>query len=793
MAEDELRSYLRTAVRELQQARERLRQYEFRASEPIAIVAMGCRYPGGVTGPEQLWDMVAAGRDVISEFPGDRGWRLAGLTDPDATRRTYVHRGGFLDAAGDFDARFFGISPREALAMDPQQRQLLEVTWETLERAGIDPTGLRGSRTGVFVGMIGNSYGVIDGSYRALTGAELTEVSGFLMTGVAAAAASGRIAYVLGLGGPAVTVDTACSSSLVALHQAVNSLRRGETELALAGGVTVMTTPDMFVSSSERGMAPDGRCKSYAAAADGTAWSEGVGMLLLERLSQAQRNGHPILATIRGSALNSDGESNGLTAPNGSAQRRVIADALADARIAAPEVDVVEGHGTGTILGDPIELQALLDTYGRERRRPLLLGSIKSNMGHSLAAAGVAGVIKMVLALRHGLVPPTLHVDAPTPHVDWNRGQVRLATTAQPWPETGQPRRAAVSSFGISGTNAHVILEQAPAQEDSETSSRQRHGGALPGHVWVVSARSSRGLTAQAARLADFLRTRDHADPGDIGYSLAVSRARMPHRALLIGRKQAELVAAAEALAAGIDSASVVRGQASPVAKTVVLLPDTLPDPAAVRGLYRDFPIFRSVFDELTRSSADSERLRGLVLVDSPDHETLWSLENSADSYRFAAQVGLYRLMESFGLGADYLIGRGGGEQAAVYAAQGRHPRIPLAPTGAGFEAALEWVAEREGTILVELGGAEAIERIGATVRAAVAPETDVVAVAALGVSGRESGDPGRAAVSVLTALAAVHAAGAPVDWAALYADSGARRTDLPTYAFQHREYWLGR
>ncbi len=785
MAEEQLRSYLRTAVRELQQARERLRQFEFRASEPIAVVAMGCRFPGGVTGPEQLWETVAAGRDVISDFPADRGWSLSGLTDPDPTRQALVRKGGFLAGAGDFDARFFAISPREALAMDPQQRQLLEVTWETLERAGMDPTSLRGSRTGVFVGMIGNSYGVIDGSYRALSGAQLTEVSGFLMTGVAAAAASGRIAYMLGLHGPAVTVYTACSSSLVALHQAVCSLRRGESELALAGGVTVMTTPDVFVSSSDRGVAPDGRCKSYAAAADGTAWAEGVGMLLLERLSQAQSNGHPILAVIRGSAVNSDGESNGLTAPNGSAQRRVIAEALADARLSAPEVDVVEGHGTGTILGDPIELQALLDTYGRERRRPLLLGSIKSNMGHSLAAAGVAGVIKMVLALRHGVVPPTLHVDAPTPHVNWERRRVELATTAQEWPETGVPRRAAVSSFGISGTNAHVILEEAPEQQNSD---QEGPGTGLPpGHVWVVSARSARGLAAQAARLTEFLAARADVDPADIGYSLVVSRARLPHRALLVGRELGELIGAAGDLAAGRGSVAVVCGQASPVAKTVLLFLDTLPEPGAVRELYRDFPLFRTAFDEISRESAVSAQLLGIVQDDSADVQRLWGIENLTDSYRFATQVGLYRVMESLGLGADYLIGRGGGAQAAAHVAD--CTRIPLAPSDTGFDSALAWVAKRDGVVLVELGGPEAVDHIGATVRGAVASDTDVVEVAAL----NATRGPGWAAISVLTALAAAHAAGAPVDWAALYAGSGACRTDLPTYAFQHRGYWLGR
>lgn len=792
MPEEELRAYLRTAVRELQQTRERLRWWESRAREPIAIVAMGCRFPGGITGPVDLWRMVVEGRDVISGFPDDRGWRFADLDDPDPTRTELVQRGGFLDAAGDFDARFFGISPREALAMDPQQRQLLEVTWETLERAGLDPTTLRGSRTGVFIGMIGNSYGILDGSYRALTVAQHAEVSGFLMTGVASAAASGRISYVFGLGGPAVTVDTACSSSLVALHQAVASLRSGESELALAGGATVMTTPDMFVSSSERGMAPDGRCKSYAAGADGTVWAEGVGMLLLERLSDAQRNGHPILATVRGSALNSDGESNGLTAPNGSAQRGVIRDALANAGLSAPEVDVVEGHGTGTILGDPIELHALLDTYGRNRERPALLGSIKSNMGHSLAAAGMAGLIKLVQALRNGVVPPTLHVDAPTTHVDWSAGQVRLATSAQPWPETGRPRRAAVSSFGITGTNAHVILEQAPAQDDSPPLAPATRA-APPCHVWMLSARSARALPAQAARLTAFLAEHDDPDPCDIGYALLVSRARMPFRALVIGRKYGDLVEATQALAAGRHSEAVVRGQSSPTAKTVLLFPDTHPTPAAGRGLYRDFEVFRDAFNRVAQGSSDPGALWGLVQGDSAAMDRMWNIPNLADSYRHAVQLGLYRLMVSFGLRVDYLIDRGAGEAVTAHAAEITDLRAPpaLYDADAGVEAALKSVAQRNGSILIELGDATAIEWIRDIVHAAVAPDTDVVAVAALGDAGTD--DPDQAGVSVLTALAAAHAAGAPVDWTKLYAHSGARRTELPTYAFQHRGYWLGR
>ncbi|GAA2934754.1 type I polyketide synthase [Streptomyces violaceus] len=888
--------------------------------DPVAIVAMGCRYPGDVNSPEDLWELVTQGRDAISEFPTDRGWDLDALYDPDPDRigTSYTRHGGFLHRAAEFDAGLFGISPREALAMDPQQRLLLETSWEVWERAGIDPASVRESDTGVFVG-------VMYGDYSARF-SRSHDLEAHLGLGSAGSVASGRISYVYGLRGPAITVDTACSSSLVALHWAARALRSGECSLALAGGVTVMATPKPFLAfSRQRGLSPDGRCKSFSAAADGTAWGEGVGLVLLERLSDARRNGHPVLAVLRGSAVNSDGASNGLAAPHGPAQRRLITGALADAGLRAGDVDAVEAHGTGTRLGDPIEAQALLAAYGQDREHPLWLGSVKSNLGHTQAAAGVAGVIKMVQALRHGELPRTLHADTPSPHVDWSSGRVELLTDARPWPASDRSRRAGVSAFGIGGTNAHVILEEAPEREapvSPETVAAQPAPWLLSAAVpWLLSAADEPALRTQALRLATEVADRPGLSPADVAYSLAVSRTALSHRAIVPTGDRTRMLDALSAFAQGRDAPGVVRGLADPEIRTAFLFTGQgAQRPRMGAELRAAFPVFADAFDEVCRYLDDllPQPLSTVLSAEPGSAEAaLVDRTDFTQAGLFAFEVALFRLLESWGVRADRLVGHSVGELAAAHvagvldlpdaarlvAARGR--LMQALPDG-GAMVALDGTEEEVVAALAEFGAQAAVASVNGPRSVVISGARDAVLAIAAGfeargrravrlrvshafhsplvepmldefldvargltfrppripivstVTGRPAepadlcspeywarharlpvrfadavrrlaGDgvsaylelgPGPVLTAaatdclpdalttgsvlavvtrsgayepetLLSAVARLHVAGAAVDWAAVYAGSGARRVELPTYAFQRQRYWL--
>src|ERR1039458_3369397 len=690
-----------SAAAESQQDTARLREHNRRLTaqlhEPIAIVGMACRFPGGVTSPEDLWRLVTSGTDAISPLPADRGWDLSVLRDPEARhpdgyyaraggfldspaefdagffgisprealamdpqqRLTQIGRapvrpplpiwhpdgyyagaGGFLDSPAEFDAGFFGISPREALAMDPQQRLTLELTWEALERAGIDPTSLKNSRTGLFVGVMYHDYPGGDGNGSVVPG---------------------RVAYKLGLEGPAIAVDTACSSSLVALHLAVQALHQGDCSLAVTGGVTVLSTPAVFLEfGRQRGLASDGRCKSFAAAADGTGFGEGAGLLVAERLSDAVANGHPVLAVLRGSAVNQDGASNGLTAPNGPAQRRLIRQALVNARIAADQVDAVEAHGTGTTLGDPIEAQALLATYGQGRDRPLWLGSVKSNIGHTQAAAGVAGVIKMVMAMRHGILPATLHVDEPTTQVDWSTGAVRLLTQNQDWPDTGRPRRAGISSFGLSGTNAHVLVEQAPAAPPAPVVTPGTPAPVVP---WILSARDPDALRAQAERLRSRL-AGDDLHPADVAYSLATTRAALDHRAVIIGAHRDDMMAALTAVADGESPTC----RASEGLLAMLFSGQGSQRLWMGRELHERYDVFRQALDAVC-AGLDEHTERPIRQVMWGKDEEALNDTGSAQPALFAVEVALYRLVGAWGPRPGHLAGHSIGEIAAAHVA----------------------------------------------------------------------------------------------------------------------------
>ncbi|MGP3970986.1 type I polyketide synthase [Streptomyces sp. 6N223] len=781
VADDRVVEALRTSLLELDRLRKENDELRAASRDPVAIVAMACRYPGGVASPEDLWTLVSEERDAITAFPDDRGWDLDAICGPDAdpVLRSAVSEGGFLGDAGAFDPAPFGISPGQASVMDPQQRLLLETAWEAFERGGIDPRSVRGSRYGVFMGTSGQDY------TQNITSVpdELLEDMG---AGSTAAALSGRIAATFGLEGPTATIDTACSSSMVALHLACRALRDGECGMALAGGVAVMASPNRFVGSGQGiGLPVAARCRSFADEAAGIAFAEGAGVVLLERLSTARAQGHPVLAVVRGGAVGQEGGASGPNTPNGPAQERLIRQAVVSSGLKPHEVDVVEGQGTGGMLGDAIEAKALAAVYheGRPAGRPLLLGSVKSNIGHSQAASGMAGLIKMVQAMRHGVVPRSLHSEAPSPHILWEEGRIRLASEATPWPDTDRPRRAGVSSFGFGGTNAHVILEQAPHDAPPAPSppAEAGRGPAAAGAVlWPVSGCDADALRAQAARLLDHLDRRGELRPADVGWSLATSRATLGHRGVVVGGSRQELLDGLRALAEGRPSPHLARGALGRRHRLVVLLTGNALPPGTGKQLYDAFPAFAGAFDAVCAALEAHPGFppRDAMLIGAGPA----SADAVGPARDFVIQVALFRLVESWGARPGAVRGQGVGGLAAGHV--GGRLSLPDAcaaltgppdPANAARDVAAEARAlAREGTVYLELGGHE--------VAATLAGE-GLHAVAAL--------PPGAGEVTAMAAaLAQVHAHGTAVNWQAVYAGTDAHRVELPTYAFQRARYW---
>jgi polyketide synthase 12 len=639
-----------------------------RADEPIAVVGMGCRFPGGVHSPEQLWDVLARGEDVLSEWPVDRGWDVKNLFDPDPEKngKVYTRRGGFLHDAAEFDAEFFGISPREAAAMDPQQRLMLEVSWEALERAGIDPQSLRGSDTAVHAGVIYSDYGPrLANSRRGME-----EYEGYLVLGSVHSVLAGRVSYLFGLEGPAVSYDVACSSSTVAVHEACASLRRGECGIALAAGITVMSTPAFLVEfSRQRGLSPSGRISPFAAAADGTVLAEGAAVLVLERLSAARRHGRRVLAIVRGTAVNQDGASNGMSAPNGRAQQRVIRAALAEAGLAPGDIDAIEAHGTGTRLGDPIEADALLATYGQDRPvdRPSWIGSVKSNLGHTQATAGIAGIMKMSLAMRHGVLPKTLNVDEPTPYVDWDGGALRPLTEQMPWQPNGRPRRAAVSSFGLSGTNAHVILEESPPADPARHTDPEANGtGPL---LWVVSAKTPAALRDQATNLCSAIRAHPEWSAADIGWSLATTRSAFDHRAAVVGADPERLLAGLDALSCGGTAPELVTGTVAGKRVAFVFPGQGWQWEGMARALLDDSPVFAEAIARCEKALARHvDWSLEAVLRSAPGAPPLDRVDVVQPTL-FAIMTALAAVWRAFGVQPCAVIGHSQGEVAAAHVA----------------------------------------------------------------------------------------------------------------------------